>query len=51
MKIADLEHLENVTKPNQSIQGGLTLAQAFANAQATKYAWVLTWTHTFEISL
>ena len=56
MKIADLEHLDNVTKPHQSIQGGsMNLedliyrlqSSAWSNARATKLA--LTWTTSYSV--
>ena len=53
MKIADLEHLESVTKPNQSIQGGLINFPffAFARAEGSKSAWTWATTYTVTIAL
>ena len=51
MKIADLEHLENVRKPNATVQGGFIDFRAFASAraEASNLAW--TWTTVYTVAI
>ncbi|MEL4894541.1 hypothetical protein [Crocosphaera sp. Alani8] len=51
MKITDLEHLGNVTKPEPTVQGGFINFEAFsfAEAKGSKIAW--TWTNTYTVAI
>ncbi len=51
MKIADLEHLENVRKPNPTVQGGFIDFRAFASARAEASNRVWTWTTTYAVAI
>lgn len=51
MKIADLEHLENVRKPNPTIQGGFISFESFARASAQASNRVVTWSFAYNVSI
>ncbi|EAZ91264.1 hypothetical protein [Crocosphaera chwakensis] len=51
MKIADLEHLENVRKSHPTIQGGFIGIEAFASAKAEASNRVFTWSFTYTVAI
>lgn len=51
MKIADLEHLENVRKSKPTVQGGFINFNAFASANAEASNRVWTWSFTYTVAI
>lgn len=51
MKIADLEHLENVRKSNSTVKGGFIDFKAIASANAEASNRVFTWAFTYTVAI